>query len=48
MSKGALDGRDLSIKVPGSIHSSSVRLVVIAADRHSARIVGVAERTLTR
>ncbi len=48
MGKGALDGRELSIKPVSSIQSSPVRLVVFLADRHSGRVIGVAERTLTR
>lgn len=48
LNKGALDGRDLSIKMPGGNGSSPVRLVVFLTDRHSGRVVGAAEQTLAR
>jgi len=46
--KGALDGRDLSLKPPAGVgQSGSVRLIVFATDRHSGRVIGVAEQKLT-
>jgi hypothetical protein len=48
MGKGALDGRELSIKPVSPIQSSPVRLVVFVADRRSGRVLGVTERTITR
>jgi len=48
MNKGALDGRDLSLKMPGGSGSGPVRLVVFLTDRHSGRVVGAAEQTLSR
>lgn len=48
MGKGALEGRDISIKTPASVHAGSMRLVIIGSDRHSGRVIGLAEQTLTR
>jgi hypothetical protein len=48
MGKGALDGREVSIKPVFAIQSSPVRLIVFLTDRHSGRVVGVAETTLAR
>lgn len=49
MGKGALEGRDLTLKVPGAAgRSGAIRLVVFAVDRHSGHVVGVAEQRLTR
>jgi hypothetical protein len=49
MGKSAFEGRELTLKLPGSANGNgSIRLVVFAVDRHSGRVLGVAERTLTR
>jgi hypothetical protein len=48
MGKGALSGRDLALKLPSAGQSGALRLVVFATDRHSGRVLGVTERTLTR
>lgn len=48
MGKGALSGRELALKLPNAGQSGPLRLVVFATDRRSGRVLGVAERTLTR
>jgi hypothetical protein len=48
MGKGALDGRELTLKLPNDSLPKPIRLVVFVVDRHSGRVLGVAEQTLTR
>jgi len=48
LNKGALDGRDLALKLPGNSGPGPVRLVVFLTDKHSGHILGATEQTLTR
>jgi len=46
MGTGAADGRALKLKLPAG--SGALRLVVFLVDRHSGRVLGLAERTVAR
>ena len=49
MSRDALDGRPIAIKLPDAQkQGGALRLVVFAADRRTGRVMGVAEQTLAR
>lgn len=47
--KSGLDGRELSLKLPGSATGAGpLRLVVFVTDRRSGHVLGAAERTISR
>ena len=46
MGVNAADGRALKVKLPAG--SGALRLVVFLVDRHSGRVLGLAEQTVAR
>jgi hypothetical protein len=48
MSKGATDGRPLTVHAPLGSYTGPLRLVVFLADRHNGHVLAVTERTIPR
>jgi hypothetical protein len=48
MKRGSEDGRALTLKLPAGGGSEALRLVVFLTDRHTGRVLAVAEQTISR